>query len=55
VAEENSSEQADDEGVERIERSRRLLGGAVPVLGDAEEPDTVPTCPDIDEQTEIVG
>ena len=53
MAEQDPSEETDEEGVQRVEGCRGVLGGAVAVLGDPEEPDAVPPRPDIDEEPEV--
>jgi hypothetical protein len=53
VAEEGASEEAHGAGVERVEGGRRALELAVAVFGDPQEPDAVPTCPDVGHPAEV--
>ena len=54
VAEEGASEQTDKRGIQRKERLGRRDRMVVPVLGDLEEEDAVPPCPDIRQVPEVV-
>ena len=55
VAEEDSSDDADDRGIQREERRGRSREVLVAVLGDAQEEDAVPARPDVGERAEVAG
>ena len=54
MAEQDPSQPADEERVERIEGCGCLLCAAVAVLGDPEEPHAVPPGPDVHQKAEVV-